>query len=282
MSQKIKVSIIVPVYNVEKYLKRCLDSITNQTLKELEIICINDGSTDNSLKILKQYAHKDKRISIINKQNEGLSVARNTGMEAASGEYIGFVDSDDWVDLNYFEKLYTAAEKYNCDMAASGIIRLHKWNKKFHLKFEEEKVADNTDEKFEICDVPELSYVWNKIYKRESFMSKNLRFEEGIFFEDVIMTPKILYSLGKLVTVPDTYYYYWRNPNSTVTKRTDKVNNDSIYAHNKALEFIKNHNIDISTHEPITKRYKLFGVTILKIRQKGDKKTTSLFNIIKW
>ena len=167
-------------------------------------------------------------------------------------------------------------------MAASGIIRLHKWNKKFHLKFEEEKVTDNTDEKFEICDVPELSYVWNKIYKRESFMSKNLRFEEGIFFEDVIMTPKILYSLGKLITVPDTYYYYWRNPNSTVTKRTDKVNNDSIYAHNKAMEFIKEHNIDISSHEPITKRYKFFGITILKIRQKGNKKVTSLFNIIKW
>ena len=111
MSQKIKVSIIVPVYNVEKYLKRCLDSITNQTLKELEIICINDGSTDNSLKILKQYAHKDKRISIINKQNEGLSVARNTGMEAASGEYIGFVDSDDWIDLDFYKKLYTTAKK---------------------------------------------------------------------------------------------------------------------------------------------------------------------------
>ena len=282
MLEQPKVSIIVPVYNVEKFLDRCLNSLINQTLKEIEIICINDGSVDNSLQILENFAKQDSRITILNQENHGLSDARNKGLEKACGKYLGFVDSDDWVDLNYFEKLYTAAEKYNCDMAVSGIIRLHKWNKKFHLKFEEEKVADNTDEKFEICDVPELSYVWNKIYKRESFMSKNLRFEEGIFFEDVIMTPKILYSLGKLVTVPDTYYYYWRNPNSTVTKRTDKVNNDSIYAHNKAMEFIKEHNIDISSHEPITKRYKFFGITILKIRQKGNKKVTSLFNIIKW
>ena len=282
MLEQPKVSIIVPVYNVEKFLDRCLNSLINQTLKEIEIICINDGSVDNSLQILEKFAKQDDRITILNQKNSGQSTARNRGIDKASGIYLGFVDSDDWVDLNYFEKLYTSAEKYNCDMAVSGIIRLHKWNKKFHLKFEEEKVADNTDEKFEICDVPELSYVWNKIYKRESFMSKNLRFEEGIFFEDVIMTPKILYSLGKLVTVPDTYYYYWRNPNSTVTKRTDKVNNDSIYAHNKAMEFIKEHNIDISSHEPITKRYKFFGITILKIRQKGNKKVTSLFNIIKW
>lgn len=282
MLEQPKVSIIVPVYNVEKFLDRCLNSLINQTLKEIEIICINDGSVDNSLQILEKFAKQDDRITILNQKNSGQSTARNRGIDKASGIYLGFVDSDDWVDLNYFEKLYTSAEKYNCDMAVSGIIRLHKWNKKFHLKFEEEKVTDNTDEKFEICDVPELSYVWNKIYKRESFMSKNLRFEEGIFFEDVIMTPKILYSLGKLITVPDTYYYYWRNPNSTVTKRTDKVNNDSIYAHNKAMEFIKEHNIDISSHEPITKRYKFLGFTILKIRQKGNKKVTSLFNIIKW
>lgn len=282
MLEQPKVSIIVPVYNVEKFLDRCLNSLINQTLKEIEIICINDGSVDNSLQILEKFAKQDDRITILNQKNSGQSTARNRGIDKASGIYLGFVDSDDWVDLNYFEKLYTAAEKYNCDMAVSGIIRLHKWNKKFHLKFEEEKVTDNTDEKFELCDVPELSYVWNKIYKRESFIQKKLQFEEGIFFEDVIMTPKILYYLGKLVTVPDTYYYYWRNPNSTVTKRTDKVKNDSIYAHNKAIEFIKEHNIDISSHEPITKRYKFFGITILKIRQKGNKKVTSLFNIIKW
>ena len=112
-----KISIIVPVYNVEKYLERCLDSLINQTLKDIEIICINDGSTDNSSEILKEYAKKDSRIIIINQNNQGISVARNNGMNKAKGKYIGFVDSDDWVDLDFFEKLYKAAEKHNAQIA---------------------------------------------------------------------------------------------------------------------------------------------------------------------
>ena len=278
----IQISIIIPIFNSEKYLKRCLDSLTNQTLKDIEIICINDGSTDKSLKILNDFAKIDSRIKIINQNNQGQSVARNIGIKKACGKYIGFVDADDWVDKDFFEKLYYAAEKNNCDIAAAGIIRLHKLNKKFHLKFDHEVITQDVNKKFELCDVPELSYVWNKIYNREAFLKNNLKFEEGIFYEDVILTPEILYNLGKLVTVPDTYYYYWRSSNSTVTQRSNKANKDSIYAHNKAKNYIIEHNIDISTHEPITKRYKILGVTILKIRQKGNKKTTSLFNIIKW
>lgn len=98
-----KISIIVPVYNTEKFLEKCLNSLINQTLKDIEIICINDGSTDKSLQILEKFANKDKRIQIINQTNSGLSVARNIGIKKAKGEYIGFVDSDDWVDLNFFE-----------------------------------------------------------------------------------------------------------------------------------------------------------------------------------
>lgn len=101
-----KISIIVPVYNTEKFLEKCLNSLINQTLKDIEIICINDGSTDKSLQILEKFANKDKRIQIINQTNSGLSVARNIGIKKAKGEYIGFVDSDDWVDLNFFEQLY--------------------------------------------------------------------------------------------------------------------------------------------------------------------------------
>ena len=110
----IKVSIIVPVYNTEKYLSRCLDSIINQTLKEIEIICINDGSTDKSFEILTEYAKKDKRIVIINfEQNHGVSFARNKALEIAKGHYIGFVDSDDYVDLKYYEELYSYSKNYD-------------------------------------------------------------------------------------------------------------------------------------------------------------------------
>ena len=101
----VDVSIIVPVYNTEEYLQKCLDSLTNQTLKNIELICVNDGSTDNSLKILQDNAIKDDRIKIINQENKKQGAARNAGMQVATGEYIGFVDSDDYVDLYYFERL---------------------------------------------------------------------------------------------------------------------------------------------------------------------------------
>lgn len=276
-----KVSIIVPVYNVEKYLRKCLDSLINQTLKEIEIICVNDGSKDNSPKILEEYAKKDNRIIVINQENAGLSVARNSGIDIAKGEYIGFVDSDDWVDLDFFEKLYYSATSNDTDIAVGGIIRVTGIKKKKFLNFEKETITDNTNLKFELCDVPEKSYVWNKIYKTEKLKEIGLEFEKGIFYEDCIFTPQALFYLGKIVTVPNIYYYYLRRGNSTVKQRSEKANADSVYAHKKANDFIKEHNIDISSHEPKTYRFKILGVTIFKIRQIGKRKQYALFNIIK-
>lgn len=276
-----KVSIIVPVYNVEKYLRKCIDSLINQTLNDIEIICINDGSTDKSLKILKEYKNKDSRIILLNQENSGQSVARNRGIEIAKGEYLGFVDPDDWIDLDYYEKLYNAAISTNVDIATAGIIRITGIKQKKFLQFNEETITENINLKFERCDVPEKSYIWNKIYKTQKIKEINLKFEEGRIFEDCIFTPQALFFLGKMVTVPNTYYYYLRRGNSTVKQRSEKANTDSIYAHKKASEFIKEHNIDISSHEPKTYRFKIFGVTIFKIRQKGKKKQYALFNIIK-
>lgn len=276
-----KVSIIAPVYNVEKYLRKCIDSLINQTLNDIEIICINDGSTDKSLKILKEYKNRDSRIILLNQENSGQSVARNRGIEIAKGEYLGFVDPDDWIDLDYYEKLYNAASTNDTDIAVGGIIRVTGIKKKKFLNFEKETLTDNTKLKFELCDVPEKSYIWNKIYKTQKLKEINLKFEEGRIFEDCIFTPQALFFLGKMVTVPNTYYYYLRRNNSTVKQRSQKANADSIYAHKKASEFIKEHNIDISSFEPKTYRFKIFGVTIFKIRQKGKKKQYALFNIIK-
>ena len=113
----VKVSIIIPVYNTEKYLRKCLDSVCNQTLQDIEIICVNDCSPDDSLEILKEYASNDNRIKIINfTENKGVAVARNTAIEQANGEYIGFVDSDDYVDLDFYEKLYNTAKSENAEL----------------------------------------------------------------------------------------------------------------------------------------------------------------------
>ena len=273
----IKVSVIIPVYNTEKYLKRCLDSLVMQTLENIEIICINDGSTDKSLDILKEY---ESNIVIINQENQGQSVARNKGLEIAKGEYIGFVDSDDWVDVDYFEKLYKTAKKHDADIAATGIIRLHKFGKKYHIKFTEEIVTDDVNKKFELCEVPDKSYVWNKIYKRESLLNNNIKFVENMIFEDCIFTPQVLHKLDKLVTVPNVYYYYWRHANSTVTLKSEKAGIDSVYAHKWAEDYMKEHNIQ--ANKSITKRYKIFGLSIYKTKTKNGKTEHRLFNIIKW
>lgn len=277
-----KVSIIVPVYNVEKYLKRCLDSLVNQTLKDIEIICINDGSTDGSLAILNEYVRNDDRIVVINQENSGQSVARNRGIDVAKGEYLGFVDSDDWVSEDYFEKLHNSAIQNNAEIAVGGIIRLHKFNRRKFLTFAKETVTNDVNLKFELCDMPEKSYVWNKIYKSSKLKEIGLKFEEGIVFEDCIFTPQALFYFDKMVTVPDTYYFYWRRSDSTVTRKDGKSRVDGVYAHDKAQKFIEEHNIDISAHKPDCYRVKLFGLTVFKIRKKGPRKQYILFNIIKF
>lgn len=277
----LKISIIVPVYNCAKYLHQCMESLINQTLKEIEIICINDGSTDNSAQILQEYAQKDPRIKIINKENGGQALARNIGIDIADGEYIGFVDSDDWVSLDFFEKLYNAAQKYDAEIAAASIIRLSKLHKKYHLKFTEEKITDDYKTKLQTCNIPELSYVWNKIYKTSRIKESNLKFTEGRLYEDVVFTPQALYYLKKLVTVPNTYYYYRRRAGSTVSLKTQKTNEDAIWARKEMQNFFIKHNVDdIKTSN--TRKYKLFGLSVFKIKTYDNIKTYMLFNIIKW
>ena len=112
---------IIPVYNVEQYLPRCLDSIIGQTFSDLEIVCVNDGSPDNSDKILLEYAKKDPRIKIITQENGGLSAARNTGLKNISGEYVSFIDSDDWIDSDYYEQLLKLVEENDADIAMAGM-----------------------------------------------------------------------------------------------------------------------------------------------------------------
>ena len=127
--KKVKLSIIVPVFNTEKYLSECLNSLINQTLKSIEIICVDDGSTDNSLSILEKFHSKDERVKIIHQGNFGVSVARNNGIAMAQGEYIGFVDSDDWVDADFFEKLYNASQKFGAEVVAGDFMAQRKFAK---------------------------------------------------------------------------------------------------------------------------------------------------------
>ena len=233
----IKLSIIVPVYNVAEYLERCLNSLINQTLNEIEIICVNDGSTDNSLCILEKFAGLDKRIKIINQKNKGLSGARNTGIKLVQGEYFGFLDSDDWVDLDYFEKLYKRAKNCDADISLGDFIRKGKFKHKIRLKLnkEEEFVGDN--EKFYGSQFYHFPCVWNKIYKTSKF--NDLRFIEGIFFEDGPYTIQALHRANKVVTYCNTYLYYFVNPNSIVKTLNKKKEQDMYNSSKFILNYIK-------------------------------------------
>lgn len=262
----IKVSVVIPAYNVEKYLRQCLDSVINQTLKEIEIICINDGSTDGSLEILQEYEKKDSRIRLINKENEGISAARNQGMELAQGEYISFIDSDDWIDENYLEALYTAAKKYDSDIACSSIIRVTGKRKRKKIIYKQEEYTTDRDKKNELTNAPISSYVWNKIYRRKPLLSSGVKFPVGRVYEDVIWCIKAIYYLKGVVTVPDAVYYYRKNPTSIMSSKTVQNAKDYAVSEKEMLEFAKEHNLKILDGYKYSKRdrYRFLGITLLK------------------
>ena len=212
----VAVSIIVPVYNTEEYLQKCLNSLTNQTLKNIEIICVNDGSTDNSLKILQDNAIKDDRIKIINQENKKQGAARNAGMQVATGEYIGFVDSDDYVDLNYFERLYRNASSRDSDIALATNVRIGKNKFKLRLNLQTVEKYTKLQDKLDVCHQWKNECPTNKIYRKSYLDANNIQWPEGIYCEDKLFTIKAVYFANAVVTVPDVYYYYFDNPKSTV------------------------------------------------------------------
>lgn len=237
-----KISVIIPVYNSEKYIAQCLDSIINQSLKDIEIICVNDGSTDNSLDILNEYAKKDNRIKVITQINtgNGAGSARNTGLEQAKGEYISFIDSDDYIDKDFLEKLYKEAKEYDADIACSGVIKERENEQKTQLKFNEIKVSDNPNDNLKVSKSLPYPYPWNKIYKREFVVSYGIKFVENIYFEDLIFTPLVITKAEKLISVPDVYYHYIERENSVSSAKSGIKDSDK----NRAFNLGRKHYLD--------------------------------------
>ena len=274
-----KISIIVPVYNVEHYLERCLNSLINQTLDDIEIICINDGSTDNSLQILENYKRIDNRIKIITQENVGLSQTRNNGIQIATGEYIGFCDSDDWVSLDFYENLYNAAIKYDCDFAATNITKVKGKRYKEFLTFPDFKIESAYLNKLLLFKCPDFSYVWNKIYKTSELKKYNIEFIKGLAFEDLVFSLQVLYYLKRGVTVPKSQYYYFNRKGSIM--RSKKYNTDLELATSMCKSFLADKNIPLEEVMTTQKRYKIFNNTIVKITTKRDEKQIKILNFIK-
>ena len=245
-----KLSIIVPVYNVEKYLPKCLESLIKQTLKDIEIICVNDGSMDNSLAILKEFASKDSRIRIIDNQHQGVAKTRNTGIEQSTGEYIGFVDSDDYIDIDFFEKLYNSATKSNSDIAIASILKHKNFFNIYNAKYTKEETAITIQDKIKLCEDKKhfFFYAWNKIYHSRFIKENNIKFSEGQIYEDVMFAIKALYYSNKIISVYGTKYHYIEHENS-LTKYKDKTGekeHDLIKAYSELQEFCNSKNIEIS------------------------------------
>ena len=208
-----KISIIIPIYNAENYLKRCLNSVINQTLKDIEIICINDCSKDNSLEILKEYSKKDNRIKIINlKENKGESKARNIGLDNTNSEYIAFLDNDDEIDLDFYEKLYNKAIKTNSDIVKAGvdIINYDKKHQKDNLN---ELIKQNNSKLYF------THYWWSAIYKSSLIKENNIKFlEKYEIGEDILFLNQAILNCKKLEIIDNTYYHYHKRENSTDSK----------------------------------------------------------------
>lgn len=260
-----KISVIIPVYNVETLLKRCLESVLNQTLEDIEIICVNDGSTDSSRLILEEYK-KYQNIKIIDQKNSGLSVARNTGLEAATSKYIAFLDSDDFVDANFYEKLYLNIEKENADIACASIIRENNKKKSYLIDYKQVVVALNTREQFMLADCPKYNFVWNKLYRKDFITKNKLKFVPGMIYEDMWFTPDVLEAANSIVAVPDTYYHYWKHKNTLIKGDCDKYRADKLSGHQYLTEKCKKHNvISFQRNELQYKNeYKLLGLLLLK------------------
>jgi len=208
-----KVSVIVPVYNVYDYIDKCLDSLVHQTLKEIEIIVVNDGSPDNSEEIIKKYEKKYKNIKYVIKENGGLSDARNYGLKYATGDYISFVDSDDYVSLDMFEKLYNQIIKDKADVFVC----------EFNYVYPDGKIIRSYSN-LDYTDIPDKKYLisppmaWTRLYKKELF--KNLRFKKGIYYEDLEMNPKVIKYTKKITFVNEGLYYYIVRSGSIMRQNT--------------------------------------------------------------
>ena len=217
-----KISIIVPVYNVEKYLKKCLDSIINQTLADIEIIIVNDESPDNSYKIINLYESMDKRIKVVNRKNGGLSMARNSGLSVATGEYIGFVDSDDWIELEMFEKMYDPASKYSADIVICDYnMVFDKYIEKSILGIETDVIDIDVLGIKQYFDKYQFIYkhgdqAWNKIYKREFVRKFGIVFEKNseIFSEDKLFNLYCLLNVKRICTLDSSFYNYLQREGS--------------------------------------------------------------------
>jgi glycosyltransferase involved in cell wall biosynthesis len=229
------ISVIVNVYNGEKYIKKCLDSIINQTYKNLEILIINDGSTDDTLKICQSY--EDKRIKIINQKNIGISLSRNVGIDNATGEYLFFVDSDDYIEQDTIKYLYNTCKKHDVKMAICQSIVVNNYDKKIKNEDENVTIISGVElVKKILLNIERNGNIWGKLMHKD--IIKQIRFENRII-SDVAVIHKMALLLEEIAYSNQIKYYYYKHPNSILSSKSADHSIDYYKASLERYDFIK-------------------------------------------
>jgi hypothetical protein len=244
-----KISVIIPVYNTEKYLSQCLDSVLTQTFQDFEVICVNDGSTDGSLAILEEYAKKDPRIRVLTQVNQGQSVARNEGMKLAGGEYICFLDSDDFYDEDFLYTLYTKSVESDADIVMTNTRYVN--GNDSTLTSLTTQMLDQFADRIKILP---HGGVWDKIYKVTLLKEHHLRFHAGLYFEDNLFVVQALFYAAKMVVIDGPSYNYICNPNSTTrsSNTATKRKADTVQIAKMIMNFADAHNCSKAEKEILT------------------------------
>ena len=280
----IDISIIVPVYKVEKQLNTCIESILNQTFTNYELILVDDGSPDKCGEICDEYEKKDKRIKVIHKKNGGLSDARNAGLDIAKGKYIGFVDSDDIIHPEMYERMYNFINKYNVDIVQCKFKKfksIEDINKLSNINNTNIEYYTSKEAIIDMIDNNKINVnTWNKLYKRELF--ENERFPKGKIHEDEFLTYKLMYESNKIAYINEELYYYYQNDNgimngSTLIKRLDRI---------EALEersnfFLKNGDKDLYNKSNTALFFALNKLYFIFKRNKQLRKEEQYINLLK-
>lgn len=272
------ISVIIPIYNVEKYLPRCIESVISQSYKNLEIILVNDGSTDNCSKICDNYLLKDSRISVIHKKNGGASSARNEGLEKVRGEYITFVDSDDYIHPLFVEKLFRLCEDHRCKLAQCDFEQ----GTEDEFNERPQKAITKIMSKENLFDTREFKIIpCGKLYHKSLFL--DVRFPEGKIHEDEFVTYKLGYYANQVVLTNEKMYYYFQSPNSVMRNNSKFIKLDFIEAYTERIEFfdtkdeVKLKNISIKEY---CIRLMLYFIK-LKNSQNNIKQSKFVFDLFK-
>ena len=269
-----KVSIVVPIYNVEKYINRCIDSILNQTYKNLQIILVDDGSEDNCGDIIDEYAKSDSRIEIIHKQNGGLSDARNFGVERITGDFTLFVDSDDWLETNMIETMMNNMNKYNADIVQAAFYYAYDeyllYDNRYYSETNEPVVLNNDKLMHELVINERVkNFAWGKLYKTS--IIKDIPFKKGVLFEDVFWAHHVMAKVNKYVIIHNPLYYYLQREDSIVSNYSVR-NLDILNGLKERHKFIEeNYKQFINESYKLILRTSLIHYNLLLVNRDKDK-----------